>query len=352
MSALNNNDFSLLLQEFPTNIKLSYENIIHKKVYNADINLAIPCGPKFYAWFYSFNNKNVCFLLELGPDNQIKNMRICNACFSSELSYGTILYGTLLQLYNREYFIIEDIHSYKNKTVGRENWENKFTIIHKLLSSELKKVEYSSIFITFTMPLLSGQGKLNKLIEMTNKANYTIESVRFLSFNRAGNYLFIPYEEFSSTQVSQQYQKNIYKPISEVNNSKIINKYSNHNKTYYPSNSYYKNENSITQYREKIFTVKPDVTNDIYHLFITNEHNGVETLVDVAYIPNLSTSVMMNSLFRNIKENINLDALEESDDDEEFESDAVDKFVYLDKSLKMVCSLHPKFKKWVPVKVV
>ena len=37
----------------------------------------------------------------------------------------------------------------------------------------------------------------------------------------------------------------------------------------------------------------------------------------------------MNSLFRNIKENGNLDLLEESDDEEEFENIALDKFVYL-----------------------
>ena len=35
----------------------------------------------------------------------------------------------------------------------------------------------------------------------------------------------------------------------------------------------------------------------------------------------------MNTLFRNIKENQNLDALEESDDEEEFENISLDKFV-------------------------
>ena len=38
----------------------------------------------------------------------------------------------------------------------------------------------------------------------------------------------------------------------------------------------------------------------------------------VACIPNYKTSMMMNALFRNIKENRNLDLLEESDDEEEF----------------------------------
>ena len=53
----------------------------------------------------------------------------------------------------------------------------------------------------------------------------------------------------------------------------------------------------------------------------------------------------MNKLFRKIKENDNLDALEESDDEEEFENEKVDRFVYLDKSYHMVCQYNYKFKK-------
>ena len=58
---------------------------------------------------------------------------------------------------------------------------------------------------------------------------------------------------------------------------------------------------------------------------------------------------MMNKLFRNIKENDNLDNLEESDDEEEFENEKEDKFVYLDKSFKMKCKYNHKFKRWVPI---
>lgn len=59
----------------------------------------------------------------------------------------------------------------------------------------------------------------------------------------------------------------------------------------------------------------------------------------------------MNNLFRTIKENKNLDLLEESDDEDEFENEKVDKFVFLDKSYNMTCIYNNKFKKWEPVKV-
>ena len=71
-----------------------------------------------------------------------------------------------------------------------------------------------------------------------------------------------------------------------------------------------------------------------------------------AYIPDYKTSVLMNQLFRKIKENVNLDALEESDSEEEFENDKIDKFVQLNVQKNMLCELHPKFKKWIPIKVI
>ena len=99
---------------------------------------------------------------------------------------------------------------------------------------------------------------------------------------------------------------------------------------------------------ERVFSIKPDLQNDIYHL--SDPVN--KSLVGTAYIPDYKTSVLMNQLFRNIKENANLDSLEESDSEDEFENDRVDKFVYLDREYTMTCAYNHKFKKWVPLRVV
>lgn len=102
--------------------------------------------------------------------------------------------------------------------------------------------------------------------------------------------------------------------------------------------------------REIVFKITPNVQNDIYHLHYY-DNNTTENIFDFAYIPDYKTSVMMNRLFRKIKENANLDALEESDDEAEFEDDRPDKFVFLDKSYNMVCSWNNKFKKWAPLRL-
>ena len=58
----------------------------------------------------------------------------------------------------------------------------------------------------------------------------------------------------------------------------------------------------------------------------------------------------MNNIFRNIRENKDLDYLEESDDDEDFQNINEDKFVNLNKSANILCEYNYRFKKWVPLK--
>ena len=60
---------------------------------------------------------------------------------------------------------------------------------------------------------------------------------------------------------------------------------------------------------------------------------------------------MMNTLFRNIKENRNLDLLEMSDDEDEFEDVSEDKYVDTQKIISMKCVYIPRFKKWKPISI-
>ena len=113
----------------------------------------------------------------------------------------------------------------------------------------------------------------------------------------------------------------------------------------------------VDENENKIFSVRPDIQNDVYHLYVRSSNNSGNIsgnnleFFDIAAIPDYKTSVMMNRLFRKIKENENLDALEESDDDDEFENINDDKFVNLDKCVKMECMYNKKFDKYVPLKV-
>ena len=59
----------------------------------------------------------------------------------------------------------------------------------------------------------------------------------------------------------------------------------------------------------------------------------------------------MNKLFRKIIENNNLDKIEESEDEEEFENIKIDKFVNLNSSYNILCNYNYIFKKWIPIKI-
>jgi hypothetical protein len=104
------------------------------------------------------------------------------------------------------------------------------------------------------------------------------------------------------------------------------------------------NQHNQPNQTNRTFVIRPDAQNDIYYVLFRPDEPITPTTM-IAHIPNYKTSVMMNSLFRNIKENRNLDALEESDDDEE------ESLVDLNKWVRMSCTFNARFKRWQPYHV-
>ena len=336
---LSNKDKEVILNDFP-NVKLSYENITHNKVYNSDIILAIPEGRKSFAWFTTHNDKNVCLIMELAENKQISNIKIVNACFNSELAYGTIFYGTTFFHSYNKFFAIEDVFYYKGSDVSRYNWGRKFELFNTILSKDLKQISLNNSFMVFGLPLLSNN--LDDLYKKVEQIKYKIGAVQFRLFERSNNFLFMSFTKFMEQKFFKPNNIDINKKV-DIDSKKIgVNKKIDINKKPYDNRSYDK--------KEVIFKIKPDNQNDIYQLYCLNEENN-EIYYDTAFIPDFNTSVMMNKLFRKIKENDRLDALEESDDEEELENENEDQFVYLDKTYNIVCLYNYKFKKWYPIKI-
>ena len=324
-----------ILSELP-NIKLSYENITHKKVYS-DFVLAIPEGKKCFAWFTNSKNGNICYILELGENKQILDIQIVNCCFNSYLSYGTIFYGTFFNYLNNNFFSIEDVFLYKGKTVSSYIWIKKLEIFKQIMNIDIKQVAYNKSFIVFGLPLLSAN--FDELVNEINKVKYKIKCVQFRNYNNKNVSQYLEFmNNKPATIVKQEIKKNEYKPVTNVKLVSNVN----------PNPNY---KNTAKRERLAVFNIKPEIQNDIYYLYCYD--NNSQTLVhyNIAYIPDFKTSVMMNKLFRNIKENFNLDLLEESDNEDEFENENEDRFVYLDREFNMLCSYNYKFKKWVPLKL-
>ena len=325
-----------ILNDFP-NVKLSYEKTTHKKVYNFDFIMAIPEGKKCFAWFTLFKNNTVCILFELDNKNkkEFKNIKIINSCFSSSLCYGTLLFGTLFYHMNNPFFSIEDIYFYKSKDLTNYKFSYKFNVIVSMFKSEIRQLSYNNSFVVFGLPVVFNSDK--DFSSSILKATYKVNSVKYIKHNE---HFVLDFETFIKEPIANEakctQEKRVY--TEERNNNRSVNKQS--------ANKQSANKQSTNKQPGNTFICKPDIQNDIYHLYsLTNEYIGV------AAIPDYKTSKMMNALFRTIKENDDLDALEESDDEEEFENCNSDKFVYLDRAFKMLCNYNYKFKKWVPIKI-
>lgn len=297
---LTHEDKSSILNRLPY-LKLSYETT-HNKVFS-DMYYLIPYGKKHLLWFTYFEDKRVCLLVELDHGvRNIKNIVIVPQIFDKKLVLGTILYGTLFSIEDKKYFSIENIHFYKGKNIEETTEHYKLESIKNMLSHELKQAFLTNNGICVGLPVI--ERNFESAIKTAATLTYNIYSIQ----NR----------NISTTHST--YNSILYKNINNITND--IHKY--------------------------IFAVKADIQNDVYHLYVKNKLNVLQQYA-IAMIPNFKTSVYMNNIFRKIKENKNLDALEESDDDDEFENIKEDKFVDLNKCVYMECSYNSKFNKYIPI---
>jgi hypothetical protein len=305
-----------ILYDFPK-VELSYETMIHKKVYDADMLVAIPEGKKCFAWFTSYKEQNVCFILETTENKRITNIQIVLTSFNDTLAFGTVLYGTMFKYNKNNCFCIEELLYYKGQKYSNKSFLEKINTLKYILTNDISQTAITDKYVIFGLPLMSQE--FNTLIKDIEFLPYKIIQIKYRYFSNP-KILYIKY----------------FKPRASYNNQ------TNNNQT---NNNQTNNKNATT-----VFKVTPNIQNDIYNLFSCK--NDKEEFYDIAYIPDYKTSVMMNTLFRNIKENSSLDKLEESDDEEEFENEKIDKFVYLNRSFKMNCHYNQKFKKWYPISLV
>jgi hypothetical protein len=257
-------------------------------------------------------------LLEINEDKQIVDLKKINAVFVDKLALGTIFYGTLFNKNGVSYFCIEDLYYYKGKYCLNLVYLNKLELLRDIFKNELNQTTLDNNCIIFGLPLISCDFQL--IIKDIQLLPYKVDNLKF---------------RFSDN-------KNAKKILTMKYFKPSVSKEKDYGKDY-------GKDNKNNYKKEAIFKVTADIEPDIYNLFIYK--NGLEEYYDSAFIPDYKTSIMMNKLFRNIKENYNLDAIEESDDDEDFEDTREDKYVYLDRSYNMICEYNGKFKRWCPIRL-
>jgi len=356
-SSFNKNSNEDMLKQFPK-IKFSYESKPYKKVSQHKNNnsleisnsenkdkkefyFIIPKGKKYLVWF----KNNECYFLEL--DAQRKIVSITKKIVSHIFPNNTILYGTHFYIRQQQfsngngnnshvtyYFTIENVHYYNGLHLDATSVFDKFKKIDEFFKQQLNSQKQHNT-VEIGLPHISSS--LNSASDI--KPFYSAFCIQKKDCKNTSNEyenVFYFNSVFSCSSSSTPAAPTAPSAPTPFTTKKI---YTNNN---------YNNSNS----KYKIFTVRADLQNDVYHLSNPDDNddatvNSNEQLI--ASIPDYKTSVMMNSLFRNIKENKSLDALEESDDEDEFENVNIDKFVDLSKKIRMKCVYNYKFKKWTPI---
>ncbi len=298
-------DINKILYKFPYNkFNINNYNISNKNLFDISNKFFVlkPTGKKAYLWFTYYKKFNICILCLINDKINSNN----NQYYYYDISYNNnllfnnvVIYGYYFNQNKNNYFIIDNIGNY-----------NTYNDIVKLSNNDFKK-------------------KIDLYYLICNNI-----------FNKPNYFVNLPY---ISNNIELMY-KSIYKIPYKIHSIAIYN-----NTKYIGYVNYNNKINYYNQSKNKNFYVKPDIINDIYYLY-NNKHDKYYSYI--ALIDSYKTSVFMNNIFRNIKENKNLDFLEESDDDDEFENTSADKFVDISKVCYMTCSYNNKFKKFVPIKLL
>lgn len=280
-----------ILNNFPE-LNLSYDKILHRKVC-CDLYFFIPKGKKGYLWFTYKDNNNICYFLELNKYNKIINIYNYIVSFNKALSYNTIIYGTYYNKNNLNYFSCENIFYFNDEYIGDILFQDKMIILYDIFNKYINQKIYGNNFLYIGLPFFTDNSKdIYKNIQLMH---YDVSHILLINLNESSSLGII------------------------ANNKEIILK-------------------------ECTFKVKASIKEDLYELYCSNNY-----FYGYALIMNYKQSILMNNLFRNIKENQNLDLLEESDNEDEFENINIDKYVDTKKEIYMKCSYNSKFKKWEPI---
>ena len=317
MNVINKRILEQILYRYPNKISIKKVNIYNngnsnnKILFNPDAKYFIlkPKGKKGYLWFTYFEKKQISILIFMNnreinhPSNEFYEYPIKfdnDICYNNMLLFGYYLTNNI---HNRKQhrFIIENVLNYNiyNDILVKNDYNSNYNYKIELFKEILPQLYSNNDYLVNLPIILNTSDNVFKLI---NKLDYNIYSASAYSDNKyLGNYIFSNSNNGTNNR-----------------NNKIV----------------------------ATFKITPCINEDLYNLTIMNNHS--EEVYDLALIDSYKTSLFMNKLFRKIKENANLDLLEESDDEEEFENVNVDRFVHLDKHYFIDCVYNHKFKKWVP----
>jgi hypothetical protein len=324
-------------------LELSYEPKLHKKVYSS-LYYIIPKGPKALLWYTYWGEENVCLMVMLNERGNYSDIKVFRTVFSDALALGTIIYGTYFIHQDKPYFTCEQLHYYKGVIVSKTKTylERLNLLLDMFETTQVEQLAYTLDSLIVGLPVMTET--YEAALEVMAGLPYKTYGVGCAPASSASpNPHVRGILPAAAKQAAPPPFSKVAIPIKVITIAPVATLPKVFPvKSFTPVGGMAGGGNPT---RKAVFNVKAELTADTYSLFSVADN----AYVGIAMVPTYKCSVMLNSLFRNIKENTNLDLLEESDDENEFENTQLDKFVDLDKSILMECVFLNKFQKWQPL---
>ncbi len=323
---LNSFQINELKNRYP-DFEMSYESDFNNSIDEEKYNLifAVPTGKKYMIWFTFYKLNDVVIIMELNKEKKIIHADVYKNTYDVKLHYNTIFYGTMLEkdeIKNTEScFIIENVYYYEGLNMKSMNLNQKYYYLQNFFKNE-NHVKG----IIFAMP------------------NYW-KTKEFEMSLLVGVKYHVHHLQYRSSESILPYLNVVNKIFKEKKNT---NKLDSCNEVYVP---YYSNSKKPQYKMKTIFIVKADVQGDIYRLYAYGKNNSL-IYYNTAYIGSYKKSVYMNNIFRIMKENKNLDYIELSDDEDDFQNVDPNKYLIKNKKVQMECEYNEKFRRWVPLNMV
>lgn len=302
---LTNEQKNILLSRFPINSDISLCKRLSNKV-KADIYQLIPVGKQSQLWYTYLNDMNIAVIIT--KINGSYNLEACYASFENSMAYGTIISGVYYikktPTFTHKVFCADNISYYKGEYVGNLNMLNKLSIITNMFEyNEIGNIKSLYNSIRVCMPIMSND--ITKIQNNINNLPYPTFGIKFINYNEIN-------------------------PIGSLN-SKI--------------------DNLADSNKKCVFLVKANVEPDSYTLYgkdTTTYNDNRLQRIGIALIPSYQDSIRMNTLFRRIRENMSIDTIEDSDDEDDFENIEPTKYLLPNVEYKMYCSFSNICNRWIP----
>ena len=336
-------EYTHLLTRFPK-FELSYETVSHKKVSNQDtVAIAISFGRKYFIWhtYKPGGTKHVCYLMGLDKDKQICSVEQNDVQNDTPEKYkfGTIVYGTLYEhqpASSKEsqplkIFIAEDVYYHCGVNLSNLCFGDRIGFLREIVANHKTH--------NIALPVMWIRKEQSPVIpeHLVTQMAYTAHHIQYREIRRVAPYINVAIPKKGAISVSISEPVSSAKVAQKITATSVMNPipvFDYSNPTYrYPA----------------VFNVTADPQLDLYHLYAYGPTAPV--YCGLACIQSLDTSVFMNSIFRRIRENDNLDLAEESEDESDFENTDTHKYVNLDVILQMECAFNSKHRKWMPVRL-